>query len=256
MKGIVVFFGESFRLGRQGSRNIGSEESLKDQLLATESHLDFLRHLEDERGIEVRCVVNTYETKYTQKIKEKYGATFFNSNPIHMGRQEIFNQSCDITLKILQGQDFVLFMRIDLILKDGFKKSFVADANKVLWPSICSIGLPSICPIGLHKHGNSPRVNDTMVYVPKKRFDLIEDGKIAFCHEGWHHLNKFVEKGGQGFFLKTLHDSDSAKDWNPLYRIAGREENSVWHSKEFELDGERIIKKLSDGSVVDFDKYT
>lgn len=247
MKGIIVFFGESFRLGGQGSRNIGSEESLKEQLLATESHLDFLRHLRSERGIEVRCVVNTYETKYTQKIKEKYGATFFNSNPNQIGRQEIFNQSRDIMLRILQGQDFVLFMRIDLILKDGFKKYFVTDADKVLWPSICFIGW--------HKHGNSPRVNDTMVYIPKKRFNLIEDDKIAFGHEGWDHLNQFVEKGGQGFFLKTLHDSDSAKDWNPLYRMAGREENRTWHSKEFELDGERIIKKLGDGNVVDFDKY-
>lgn len=32
--------------------------------------------------------------------------------------------------------------------------------------------------------------------------------------------------------INTFHDSNSAKDWNPLYYIVNREESSIFHTKD------------------------
>jgi hypothetical protein len=33
------------------------------------------------------------------------------------------------------------------------------------------------------------------------------------------------------YFVNTYHDSDSEKDWNPLYKIANRPESKIWYSE-------------------------
>ena len=34
-----------------------------------------------------------------------------------------------------------------------------------------------------------------------------------------------------GTIINTYHDSDSSKDYNPLYYIVNRPENIIWHSE-------------------------
>ena len=44
-KSLLILFGESFRLGGQGNRNIGSEESYEEQIKAAKSHINFISNL-------------------------------------------------------------------------------------------------------------------------------------------------------------------------------------------------------------------
>jgi len=44
--------------------------------------------------------------------------------------------------------------------------------------------------------------------------------------------------------INTYHDSDSQKDFNPLYYIVNRPENNVWHS-ENEIFTKPVIEKFT-----------
>lgn len=225
MRGVVVLFGESFRLGFQGNRNIGSEESYAGQMEASKSHIDFVNQLRRDKGAEIDVVVNTYETRYSEELKSLYDPLVFNLNHHQCGYKNIFHQSCGLADELLGGRDFVFFLRIDLFLKDTFFSAFRADESRILWPSVCWV---QDC-----RHEGSPRVSDTMVCVPSKWFPLVRDKNFWAYHDGWHQLLGRVGNEGQGTFLNTLHDSDSAKDWNPIYRMSNRPEQTKWHSEDF-----------------------
>ena len=46
MNSLLILFGESFRLGGQGNRNRGSEESYRQQINASLSHIKFIESLQ------------------------------------------------------------------------------------------------------------------------------------------------------------------------------------------------------------------
>lgn len=255
-KCLIVLIGESFRVGGQGTRNRGSTESFAEQIEACESHLNFFRHLKEKFNIESHVFINTYTTKYDLELINKYldneleGDLFFNINKEPIGLQNLFNQSCDLILKKVRISDFdfVYFIRIDLILKKNFSKKFYLNNEKVIWPFTCfAYFMDNLVPF--YKYLNSPRISDLMVYIPKKFFYLIEDKKISFYHDGWHNLK---EQGvQQELLINTLHDSDSQKDWNPLYRISGRPETDIWWSLNFYIDENlQVMRKLNDKWVL------
>ena len=51
MKGLIILFGESFRLGGQDTRNRGSIEAYSEQIKASESHIKFIEHISDKYKI-------------------------------------------------------------------------------------------------------------------------------------------------------------------------------------------------------------
>ena len=241
MRGVVVLFGESFRLGFQGNRHIGSEESYAGQMEASKSHIDFVNQLRRDNRAEIDVVVNTYDTRYSEELKSLYEPLEFNLNSCHIGLHNIFRQSCDIASKFLDGRDFVFFLRIDLFLKEAFNSTFRAESDRIMWPSVCWVRDPWC--FGM------PRVSDTMVYVPSKWFHLVMNKDFVIDHTGWSQLLQHVGNDGQGAFLDTLHDSDSAKDWNPIYRISNRKEEKKWHSEGFLFTKDAKIINRVDGSV-------
>jgi hypothetical protein len=232
MKGIIAFFGESFRLGSQGSRDIGSDASLLLQKKATESHLDFIDFI-DKGGTSMDIVVNTYETRLSEHLSV-YAPLVCNLNKNRMGLQPIFDQTCDLVSREIKktNYDFVFFSRVDLIFKQAMKDKFRVNHERILWPSVCFWNW--------HRHGDSPRVNDTMLIVPKKHFNLIANRQIQMGHHGWDHLKRLIGNEGQGLLLDSLHDSDSQKDWNPIYMMAGRPENKKFHSEGMRIEGLNI----------------
>jgi hypothetical protein len=55
--------------------------------------------------------------------------------------------------------------------------------------------------------------------------------------------------------LKTLHDSDSAKDWNPLYRIANRSQ-AIWHTRDTYYDIKtHIFKQMTEMAIHDVEAF-
>jgi hypothetical protein len=234
---LLIIAGESFREGGQGSRSKDTPKSLTSQLLACDSHIKFIEHLKNKYNIDVDIQLISYHTKYKKELIEKYNQynlqyKFYDQ--YYGDRTQLIN-SWKLE-DIDKSYDSILAIRPDMFLKDFFLDAFNPYAVKVLYPSICFIGMDRI--------GNIPRVNDTMIFIPKKYFKLIYYLiGLKVYHEAIrdyiNHSNRIAKpltlSNDFDFFLNTLHDSDSAKDYNPIYYLVSRPQNKKWHSYGYEI---------------------
>ena len=225
MNGLIIFIGESFRLGNQGTRNRGSIESYNDQINACNNHISFIDYIIEKFNLHIDIYIATYNTQFNQDlllIYDKYliGKDLYDNV---IGLNNLFKNVIN-KINNIDNYDFILYIRIDLFLKDYFINIFNPNCDKILVPTICSI--PN------HKHKNNPRVNDMLLFIPKKYYKYINN--IIICHENWHNLikNTNLTNDDMDVMINTYHDSDSYKDWNPLYYIVNRYETNIFHSKE------------------------
>jgi len=78
MNSLLILFGESFRLGGQGNRNIGSGKSYKQQLDAASTHLKFIESLKNNNN-NMTVSINSYTTKYDNHLNEIYKSVLLDS---------------------------------------------------------------------------------------------------------------------------------------------------------------------------------
>jgi hypothetical protein len=221
MKGILILFGESFRLGGQHNRNIGSDESYNEQMNASKSHIKFIENLK-EKHCSIDVCLTSYHTQFDEKLKSLYSnylikSIFYNKligphNLIHNTLNDIID---------IQQYHFVLIMRIDIYLKTKFIEIFNTNWDKILFP----------CCGFIHKNNMHPRVNDMMVYIPKKYYKYTKN--IVYGHSMWYYFMKTTDLTYDDLdtMIHTFHDSNSAKDYNPLYYIVNRPKSYVFHSE-------------------------
>jgi len=88
--------------------------------------------------------------------------------------------------------------------------------------------------------------------------DFIINKKVSLYHDSWFiYVNNYkLNFTDLSVYLDTYHDSDSEKDFNPLYYIVGREESTVWHSIAYILDKNTMQSKLDLVTQVDYMKGT
>lgn len=221
---LLVLFGESFRLGGQGNRNTGSEESYEPQINAALTHIKFIESLK-EKNINMMVSINSYTTRFDDPLNEIYESVLFdNIYYKELIGQGLLIHNCIDRITNINDYDFILCMRIDLFLKDKFFEIFNPFSDKILFPSIC---FKPADKCGIH-----PRVNDMMMFVPRKYFKFIK--KFWLTHESWCNLIEEVKLTYEDLdmMLNTYHDSDSAKDFNPIYYIVNRPENKNWTTQE------------------------
>jgi len=230
-KGIILFLGESFRLGGQNNRNRGLNESYSEQIHASKSHINFINNLKNNKNSEIDLYINTYSTNFNNDLLDIYKNTeikiYFNEGePI--GYHNLIHNS--FKKLNIENYDFIFITRIDLFLKEDFINIFDPSWDKIYFPSICWTRDNG------HKIDNYPRVNDTMLFIPKKYFNYINyiDYSDGSGHSQWKN---FIEKAKLSIddldtMIKTYHDSDSAKDFNPLYYIVNRPEYATCDSKD------------------------
>lgn len=222
---LFVFLGECFRVGGQFSRDRGCDESYEMQKIASESHLNFMRHVSG-LGVTTRSLVVTYDTKFDEDVRTWYGEG--RVHIIHgaaVGYHGLYRVACDIILQSNETYEFVQFIRIDLVLKRMMYELF--DPKKF------GVKIVYSSPVWIdhcRTQGNCIRVADMIMYVPKELFDRVLFENCDFLsHEGAYVC--YLKSVPYGFMLSTLHDSDSQKDWNPLYFIANRNRERTWASK-------------------------
>jgi hypothetical protein len=219
MNGCIVLFGESFRLGGQGTKNRGSDKSYTEQINAAHSHLSFIKDLQ-AKNICIDVCISSYTTKFDNDLLKVYSdvliAHEFYEDLIGPSAQI---QSALVKLGNIDKYNFVFLIRVDLFLKPKFIELFNANWDKIMWPSICM--KPH------HKWVNHPRVNDMMIFVPRKYFAYLKD--LHYNYDGGHAQWKYyvdstdLTYNDLDTILNTYHDSDSAKDYNPLYSIVNRQ---------------------------------
>jgi hypothetical protein len=227
MNGLIIFLGESFRIGQQHTRNRGSIESYSEQIKASNSHIVFIEHIIQKFQLNsISLFLSSYNTQYDNDLLMIYNKYLLGYKLYDnvIGLNNLFHNSIN-SIENIEKYDFILYIRIDLYLKEYFLNCFDPTINMILFPTICWIYASRI--------GNHPRVNDTILFIPKKYYKYIE--KIRICHDTWYELinTTNLTYDDLDVMINTYHDSDSFKDYNPLYYIVNRCENKNWHSKEY-----------------------
>lgn len=253
----IVFIGESFRTGLQGSRQVGTDEGLQAQRDACDTHLRWLTHLVHNKGHELDVFFSTTRCVYSNQLIEWYKQSnllrsCFIINPEESSYAQHFINASDLISTFTNNNtciyDFVFVLRIDLFLKDDFTKVFDAHVdnsnlvNHIMFPSICFTLNNS------HVYVNKPRVNDTMIGVPQRYLGLFYMKTLSLAHESWYNLvNSNIGISDQDIkpLLNTYHDSDSYKDWNPIYKFCGRQECQTHYSKGLLFDQQQFISPRS-----------
>lgn len=238
MKALLIIIGESFRTGIQGSRLRGLEISYEGQIKACSSHMKFVNNLKEKNNIDTDIIFQTYETKYNKDLIKIYEKKLINYKFYEdvIGLNNLFQNSIE-SIKDINVYDYILYIRIDLFLKDFFTEIFNPNYETITFPSIC------FKKFNADRSGNDPRVNDTMLFIPKKYYNYIK--KIIINHDSWRDLIRKTNLTYDDLdtMLKTYHDSDSYKDYNPIYYIVNRKESNVFHSEGYIFNKNNYGKK-------------
>jgi hypothetical protein len=124
----------------------------------------------------------------------------------------------------------VLVLRFDLLLKPRFAEVFMSLDQKARSRILFSFRTWKHDDVT--KAGN-PRVADMIYYIPERFCSLFarlprhdeNNNKRWHGHDLWDDLKPLVGSENLGFMLSDeQHDSDPAKDRNPLYKLAQRPE--------------------------------
>jgi len=184
---------------------------------ASKSHMTFIK----KKNLDMDVYISSYTTQYDKDLLKVYdnviGYDFYDKL---IGQGTLIENALK---KINKKYDYILVMRIDLFLKSKFKEIFNPSWDKIMWPSICF--KPH------HKCGIHPRVNDMMIYIPKKYFAYLPHLK-HMGHDLWAYFIQYLNYDDLDTMIHTFHDSDSAKDYNPLYYIVNRKQSTIQHTKD------------------------
>jgi hypothetical protein len=248
MNGLIVFIGESFRLGCQWTTNRGSPESYIGQIHACNSHIKFIETIVNKYKLNSMSVfMSTYSTPYSNDLLTIYNKYLIGYHIYDnlIGINNLFHKSIN-EVKDLDNYDFILYIRIDIYLKQHFIDVFNPTINMILFPTIV---WSSHCVWKKH-----PRVNDMLLFIPKKYYNYIQ--KIIICHEAWCNLinDSDLTYDDIDVIINTFHDSDSAKDYNPLYYIVNRPICNDNHSAGYAFNKYRFRQKMH-GNIRKIKKY-
>ena len=234
----VLFYGESFRTGRQCSRTIGLDDEAYDaQKAASATHVGLLTHLGSAYDT-CDVYISSVTTRFDADLVSFYGprvkaSVFVEPGLSYDGYHFARGNQAIVESGEIDNYDHVVYVRVDLHLKPHLVDVCLRDVAAVE-----KISFASICFLPHHKHHNRPRVNPVIAVIPKRFRHLIVGGKMHLNHDTWHALvtGCGLEDADLDVLLDTYHDSDSHKDWNPIYRMCSRPESSKWHSKGLALN--------------------
>ena len=245
---LILFIGESFREGGQFSRIRNTKDSFEKQQIASLSQIDFLNYIKNKFSCTIDVIINTYTTIYENDLKYWYDKYLINyiSNDKLIGLENLLNNG--IKSVNIDKYDFILSIRIDLYIKYYFFIKFDISWNKIMFPFICwiteykqiwdDIIFSTVRNNSSYKtFNNEPVVCDTIIFIPKKYFYLIEM-HIYLNHDGWHNFkeNHNLTNNDLDFMIDSFHDADSYKDYNPFYYMISRSQNKVCHGKYHIID--------------------
>ena len=268
---LILFIGESFREGGQFSRIRNTKDSFEKQQIASLSQIDFLNYIKNKFSYTIDVVINTYTTIYENDLKFWYDQYLINyiSNDKLIGLENLLNNG--IKSVNIDKYDFILSIRIDLYIKYYFFLKFDINWNKITFPFICwiteykqiwdDIIFSNVINNNSYKtFNNEPVVCDTIIFIPKKYFYLIEK-HIYLNHDGWHNFkeNHNLTNNDLDFMIDSFHDADSYKDYNPFYYMISRSQNKVCHGKYHIINRNKFSTNesfiLKEENIVDIKYY-
>jgi hypothetical protein len=227
---LICYYGGGFRDGNMESTTQDTDDGYKNQEYASKTHIK-LHNILKEKHINYDIIINTYDSKYIDKLTEWYKPDELIINKINKtikstdGRDNLITEICK---KINKEYDFILFIRIDLFLKPDFYKVLNFDSNKIKF--LAHHYDPKNCH-SYSKNGD-PVIVDLFLYIPKK-YNYILDNNFYLMHDSWEYYKKtyHLTDNDMGFMTTLMFDANTYKDLNPYYVISGRPENKKIHNE-------------------------
>jgi len=231
---LLIIRGEGFRAGGQASRQNGAEESYKAQEDACRTQMDLVRKIES-KGYAVDILLNTYHTKYDDKLREFYGKNLRHAN-FHEKKfdsQYFMMKNCIESYQSLHAHyDAILIIRLDMHLKQKLLDEYDPSVNTVQFLHI-------LWTKALKTSSGHFMVNEAFMHFPHRFFDKLKaitevpNAEQEFTHY-FHNFLQFIPlKYGTEYSLltDTFHDGNPSGDWNPYYTLVGRPSVETWHNR-------------------------
>jgi hypothetical protein len=235
-----IFIGESFRSGNQGSRIIGDPKSYELQKNASKTHMDLITNIKNKYNYDSDIYISSVTTQYDTDLKSWY-TPLINTSFVIQNKSSIHFHIRNAQQLVTDKNQYthIFIFRIDLVFKEYMIN--ILDPNKITkftFPSICFMKSKShkIKKTGL------PRINDMFFLIPNKYYHLLEYTTINYQHDAWSDFitQKKATNADFDVLLDTYHDSDSHKDWNPIYYLYCRPEAKQWHTRGYIFNKETL----------------
>jgi hypothetical protein len=261
---LFIFIGESFRTGGQKSRVRGLNSSLPAQRAAVDSHLSLHRRLAQVDKHVCDVIVRSYTTPFDADLCSWYREgiapaggrlvdCYFDTGApmgLHMllagglaslptGKREGGGDDAEDASAVsgegkqpLHAYAFTIISRIDIVYKpllltlvNPFASTLQFSFN--MWIK------------GARTNQGFPRVGNMFTFVPRNLYHVLSS-TFPFDHDAWHMFvtdsaRYTMANEDMGLIATTLHDADSAKDWNPLYYVVNRNMCCEWSSPGWEV---------------------
>lgn len=250
---LLVIYGESFRNGPPSSRDRGGiGDYIKKQLLASNSHINLIKHIKNKFNIDTDIFINSYKLndKDDKLLLDYYKNNLSNSKIFHilhdnlLGEQNIYNNTFDnlINNNLIHNYDHTLIIRMDIYLKKYFidNISFEEKIKFAFFDSNTS-----------KLHLNNPdtiNISQHIIYIPKKFFHVIYE-KIRIGVDGSSHkirqelIRNNISRDDIKLYVNTLHICSTDLGWNPLFINICRYDNNNYNT---ELMQHKIIEYYYD----------
>ena len=221
---LLVLTGESYRIGPQVSRGRGGEESKKRQRLASNSHMKLVTMLKAKNIDTDICMISyNYNEEYDTELCNMYNPylKYIKLFPSLFPSEEHFINI--VTSYIhdeieLSNYSHIVFIRIDLYLKEYFLNNFKLNNDKVLFAHVDRNT----------NYTNYKGVCHFLCMFPKQYFNWIG---CRQPHTAASDLANHIGNNHIGLMIPTLHLISTDLEWNPLYIQVGRH-NSLEFSEQ------------------------
>ena len=236
---LVIIRGEGFRLGTSGERRNGVEDSYTEQEEACRKHMELVKKIESQ-GYTVDILLNTYHTKFDEKLKEIYGS---NLKEAHFHKEKFENQAVQFrnTLEMFEKlntqYDTILIMRLDMV----FKQKLIDDYN----PSVDTLQFLSLVWVfgDIHRTPNNKTlVHDMFIHIPFKYYyrfkDVVYNYKTFDEHKNLHLFLEYAPMNyGKEYTVlsKDFYDANTDHEKNPYYSIVGRKGVDTMYEKNRDI---------------------
>jgi hypothetical protein len=223
--------GESYRFGSQTTRGRGVGDYFKRQQVASKSHTELIKVINEKFNMKAKVFINTY--KLNDDADEKLRNFYSGEDIIYNFYGTLFDSECTmlnntytVVNKIISNNNFnfILFVRIDLYLKKYFRNTLSFDDRFIKFAHIDS-------QIDINCFNKYSICQQIMLY-PKKYFNTIINKIVYNATHGIR--DKLIQSGVSisdiKYFINTLHVCSTDLGWNPLYIQVGRN-NCVKYEK-------------------------
>lgn len=230
MRGLLLLYGECFRDGHHKSRKTDTPTSYLPQKEASLSHVAFCDVMK-KKGVNMDVLIHTYPTKYEKDLLSwyTYPTKYYEKKRYPFKNAEnALHSYMRITKEIDHSYDFVLFTRLDILLKPPLYTLI-----NPLWDKIYFFSQNFTAFICGFLEGNIPRVNPMIQFIPKKMFFMLNHVNVD--HIAW---KKYRELGIKelDFMVEEYYDTDTYLDYNPYYKMINRPETHIHYDKGKKID--------------------